>query len=302
MKIRFTVAGLVLSFIATAQQDPQFSQNMFNRLPVNPGYAGSTGSICGTVLGRSQWLGFDGAPKTFVLAVDAPVKIAKGGVGITLMSDAIGVESSVAARVGYAYQMPLAGGTLGIGLDLGMINKTLGQGLKPLMQNDPSIPANGAAATVFDMGLGVYYSSNQFYAGLSSTHLPQSTLDLTSAKYQMRRHYYVMAGYNYQLANPDLMVVPSIFLKNAVTTQLDINCNVIYKKKYWGGLSYRMQDAVVIMAGANVWKDLRLGLAYDVNTSRLNPYNNGTLEFMLNYCMIIKKEPKRQVYRNVRYL
>jgi type IX secretion system PorP/SprF family membrane protein len=302
MKIKFTLAGLVFSIAASAQQDPQFSQNMFNRLPVNPGYAGVSGSICGTALGRSQWLGFDGAPRTFVLAVDAPVKVAKGGVGITLMQDAIGVESSVAARVGYAYHLPLSGGTLGIGIDLGMINKTLGQGLKPLQENDPSIPANGAGATVLDAGFGVYFSNDQFYAGLSSTHLPQSTLDLSTAKYQMRRHYYIMAGYNYQLPNPDLLLVPSLFLKNAVTTQFDLNCNVFYKKKYWGGLSYRMQDAIVIMAGANVWKDLRLGLAYDVNTSRLNPYNNGTLEFMLNYCMIIKKEVKRQVYRNVRYL
>jgi type IX secretion system PorP/SprF family membrane protein len=302
MKIRFTVIGLAMSIAAAAQQDPQFSQNMFNRLPVNPGYAGSTGSICGTALGRSQWLGFDGAPQTFVLAVDAPLKVARGGIGLTLMQDAIGVESSVTARVGYAYRMSLAGGTLGIGLDLGMINKTLGQGLKPLQANDPSIPAGGAGATVFDAGLGLYFSNDKFYAGLSSTHLPQATLDLSTAKYQMRRHYYVMAGYNYQLSNPDLMLVPSIFLKNAVTTQFDLNCNVFYKKKYWGGLSYRMQDAIVIMAGANVWKDLRVGLAYDVNTSRLNPYNNGTLEFMLNYCMVIKNEPKRQVYRNVRYL
>lgn len=302
MRIRFTLAGLLAVVLANAQQDPQFSQNMFNRLPVNPGFAGSNGSICGTALGRSQWLGFDGAPTTFVLGVDAPVKVLKGGVGLVLMSDAIGVENTVAARLAYAYRMKLGEGDLGIGLDLGIINKTLGSGLNPLQAGDPNIPTSAVGATVFDAGLGVYYNTKQFYAGLSSTHIPQMTLDMGNAKYQARRHYYLMAGYNYQLANPDLVLVPSIFLKNGVLTQFDINCNVHYKNRLWGGLSYRLQDAVILMAGANVWKDLRLGLAYDINTSRLNPYNNGTLEFMLNYCFKVDVTKPRQVYRNVRYL
>lgn len=302
MKIRFTVAGIAFAAALTAQQDPQFSQNMFNRLPVNPGYAGTNGSICASAVGRSQWLGFDGAPKTFVLGVDAPLKVAKGGVGLTLMQDAIGIENAVTARLAYAYHLKVGEGNLGLGLDLGIVNKTLGSGLKPFTPNDPSIPASAAGATVFDAGLGVYYTTKEFYAGLSSTHIPQSRLDLATAQYQLRRHYYLMAGYNYQLSNPDLMLVPSIFVKNAVTTQLDVNCNVFYKNKIWGGLSYRLQDAVILMAGANVWKDLRLGLAYDINTSKLNPYNNGTLEFMLGYCFTVEKEVKRQVYRNVRYL
>jgi 3-deoxy-D-manno-octulosonic acid (KDO) 8-phosphate synthase len=102
--------------------------------------------------------------------------------------------------------------------------------------------------------------------------------------------------------NPDLELRPSIFLKNAATTQFDINCNVYYKNKIWGGLSYRLQDAVIVMVGADVYKGLKLGLAYDVNTSSLNPYNNGTLEFMLNYCFKIKTDKPRQIYRNVRYL
>lgn len=296
------VFSIILASGAYAQQDPQFSQNMFNRLPVNPGYAGTSGAICGTALGRSQWMGFDGAPQTFVLGVDAPIRAAKGGIGLTLMQDAIGVENTVTARVGYAYHLSLAGGTLGIGADVGIVNKTLGQGLKPLQQGDPSIPTTAVGATSLDVGFGAYYTSKNFYAGLSSTHLPESTLNLGTSSYRLRRHYYLMAGYNYQLGNPDLVLIPSIFLKNAVTTQLDLNCNLLIKNKIWGGLSYRMQDAIVLLAGAKVWKDLRLGLAYDLNTSKLNPYNNGTLEIMLNYCMTINVQPKRQVYRNVRYL
>ncbi len=303
MKLRFTIISLwVIALTANAQQDPQFSQNMFNRLAVNPGYAGTSDAICGTALYRNQWLGFEGAPATFVLGVDLPVNALKGGVGLTLMSDRIGVESNVYAKLAYSYHLKLKTGTLGLGLDLGMMNKVLGAGLKPLQSGDPSIPTAATSATVFDAGLGVYYTSKNLYAGLSSTHLPQSTFDLNTSTFQSRRHYYLMAGYRYTLNNPDIVLAPSIFVKNAVTTQFDINCNVHYKNKIWGGLTYRLQDAVIIMAGANVWKDLRLGLAYDVNTSKLNPYNNGTFEIMLNYCFKIKTEKPPKSHSTVRFL
>ena len=136
---------------------------------------------------------------------------------------------------------------------------------------------------------------------MSSTHLPQSTFDLGTSTYQSRRHYYITAGYHYQL-NPDVEIRPSIFIKNAAATQFDINCNVHYKNKYWGGLSYRLQDAVIVMLGADVYKGLRVGIAYDVNLPSSLKYNSGTLEFMLNYCFKIKIEKPRQIYRNVRYL
>lgn len=303
MKIRFTVAALLsLAFQANAQQDPQFSMNMFNRMAVNAGYAGTTGSICGTVLGRSQWMGFEGAPRTFIVNVDAPVNALKGGLGLSIMSDQIGVENTVFAKLAYSYHYKLGDGILGGGLDLGIMSKTLNQGLNPLQPGDQSIPDKAVSATVFDLGLGVYYTTPKFYAGISTTHLPQSTFNLDLYQYQSRRHLYLMAGYNIQLPNPDYVLVPSIFVKNAATTQLDVNCNVQYKSRYFGGLSYRMQDAMVVMVGGNVWKDLKLALAYDINTSKLNPYNNGTLEIMLNYCFKIKIEKPRQIYRNVRYL
>jgi len=303
MKLRYTASLLCFAALqATAQQDPQLSMNMFNRMAVNAGYAGTTGAICGTAIGRQQWMGFEGAPSTFILNLDAPINAIRGGLGLSVMSDRIGVENTVGANISYSYHHKIGGGLLGGGLNLGFMSKTLNDGLNPLQSGDQSIPQSAVSATVFDLGLGAYYTSPKFYAGISAAHLPQSTFSMGTVEYKSRMHLYLMGGYNLQLANPDLMVVPSLFVKNAATTQFDLNCNVHYKNRYWGGLSYRMQDAVVVMLGGNVWKDLKLGLAYDVNTSKLNPYNNGTLEFMINYCFKIKIEKPRQVYRNVRYL
>ena len=108
MKILITLACLFSTvFIANAQQDPQFSQNMFNRLMFNPGYAGTSGSICVTGINRSQWMGFEGAPKTFVLGVDMPIEAIKGGVGLTLIQDKIGVENNVYAKLAYSYHLKL---------------------------------------------------------------------------------------------------------------------------------------------------------------------------------------------------
>jgi type IX secretion system PorP/SprF family membrane protein len=228
MNIKTSLAFLLFSTsIAFAQQDPQFTQNMFNRLPINPGYAGTSDAICANLLGRSQWMGFEGAPRTFVLGVDAPIKSINSGVGLTIMSDKIGFEDNLHAKLAYSYHLNLGGGKLGIGLDLGMMQKKLGEGLNPLQQGDPSVPLTAATSTVFDAGFGVYYNSPKFFAGISSTHLPQSSFNLESqaisAKVQSVRHLYLMGGYNYDI-NPDLQLRPFLFLKNSPgSTQVDIN-------------------------------------------------------------------------------
>ena len=108
MKKRIAVAALAIcSLKSFSQQDPQLSMNMFNRMAVNAGYAGTTGSICATAIGRNQWMGFEGNPSTFILNLDAPVKVLKGGLGLSIMSDQIGVENSVQAKLAYSYHYAL---------------------------------------------------------------------------------------------------------------------------------------------------------------------------------------------------
>jgi type IX secretion system PorP/SprF family membrane protein len=307
MNIKLSIATFAFSSsILLAQQDPQFTQNMFNRLPVNPGFAGTSDAICANLLGRSQWMGFEGAPRTFVLGVDAPIRSINSGIGLTIMSDQIGFEDNVHAKVAYSYHLPIGAGKLGIGLDLGMMNKSLGQGLNPLQQGDPSVPLTGTSATVFDAGFGLYYASPTIFGGISATHLPQSTFTLESnaisAKVQSVRHLYMMAGYNYDI-NPQLQLRPFLFVKNSPgSTQIDLNAQIVYDNKYWGGLTYRLQDAFALMVGMFIMKDLRFGLSYDVTTSRLSNYSNGSVELFLGYCFNIAVDKPVQRYRNVRNL
>lgn len=174
--IAFSITGLV-SF---AQQDAQFSMNMFNRLSVNPGYTGTNKALCATILYRDQWDKFPGAPKTGLLSIDYG-QIAHGGVGFTIDQDQLGFDKTLKAKLSYSFHIPIGPtGILGIGLDAGMINKSLtGNFIAPDGTStlggggtDNAIPWTGTGSTTYDVGFGLYYTNEKLYVGLSSLHLP----------------------------------------------------------------------------------------------------------------------------------
>ena len=304
MKKVFTTLALSYTFFCSfAQQDPQFSQNMWNKLQPNAGSAGASGGICATLLGRLQWVGFEGAPKTYLLNVDGYVAAIHGGVGLSVMSDNIGANKGIAAKISYAYQMNLGTGKLGIGADVGILMNSLNaSALKPAQSGDNSIPTANASSMAPDFGLGLYYQiPEKLYFGVSTTHLVHGQLKYGDVKFKVARHYYLMAGYTYNVS-PKFDLLPSVFIKtDGRATQFDVNLNVMYNKLIWLGASYRLQYAAVAMVGVQ-WKNVRIGYSYDFNTSKLNSYNSGTHEIMLGYCFKLEKPVITQKYKNVRFL
>ncbi len=316
-KFIVSTAFLFAAFLATAQQDAQFTQNMFNKLSVNPGSAGHNGGFCGTILTRSQWMGFDGRPQTHVFSADALLG-SKHGVGLTIFQDKLGIESSFVGKLAYSFHKTLGPGTLGIGVELGVINKSYGSDFVAIDDYtlDPSIPNANTSAMTFDAGLGLYYYiKDKMYVGISSLHLPQTELkDVADGggagalNYAQSRHYYVMAGYDFNVG-AKWTIKPSILAKtDASSTQLDGTVIGLYNKLVWAGVSYRVQDAVAALAGIDFTKinpnleGLKFGVSYDVTTSTLGDHSSGSLEFMVKYCTVIVKPPKREVYKSVRFL
>ena len=320
--VLLAVAGF--SIPGFSQQDPQFSQNQNNRLFPNPGVAGSNNAICATLLGRNQWVGFDGRPETYLLSVHAPVPVIYGGVGLSVYSDQLGQESTFGAKLAYAFRTSKLGpGDLGVGVGLGFINKSLNSNWRstdPFAQDDV-IPDNGAGDTGFDMDFGIYYEiQNKLYFGLSTTHLmetqiqdsyetPTSVSDV-DLNYRVSRHYYVMAGYDHAI-NAEWDLKPSVFVKSdALSTQVDVNVSVLYNKLVWGGVSYRLQDAIIPMVGINYQAPgkgaagglFKFGYSYDVTTSLIRQHSSGSHEIMLNYCFNIPRNPKPTIHRTVRFL
>jgi type IX secretion system PorP/SprF family membrane protein len=308
MHKNFTLAFFILfiagSFTCFAQQDPQFSQNMFTKLVTNAGYAGSSDAICGTLLYRNQWTGFGGEPKSMLVTFDMPLDILHGGVGLSVVAaDQLGAEKNMSIRGAYAYRMDLGSGRLGLGVDFGYHQKSM-DGTKFIMNDlgDVNIPTNNASGGTFDLGFGAYYNSEKLYLGASALHLTQGDIKFENISSKMVRHYYLMAGYSADLTS-SLTLKPMIqFKSDAVSTQVDFNANLLINNRFWVGASYRLQDAIVAMAGLEIIPNLKLGYAYDFTTSDIKTYSSGSHEIMLGYCYKPTKNVKRQFHRNVRFL
>jgi len=306
-KSLFTLSLSLSVFAVFAQQDAQFTQNMFNKLAINPGFAGTNRAICATLFYRNQWAGFEGAPKTILFSGDAYIPAIHGGLGLTFFNDQLGFDNTNLVKLCYSFNQPVGPGVLGIGLEGGMMQKSLaGPWLAPTdYTKDNAIPGDVKKAT-YDLGFGIYYATQQLYVGLSSTHLPESEfaakVNAKDFKFTNVRHYYITAGYAIPLGNPDLEIEPSIFVKSdAASTQLDGNVRVIYQKMFWAGVTYRLTDAISPMIGFQK-SGFKVGYSYDVTTSDIKNYSSGSHEIMVGYCFKVIPPVKKQSHQNVRFL
>ncbi|MBA4738501.1 MAG: PorP/SprF family type IX secretion system membrane protein [Cryomorphaceae bacterium] len=312
-KTRLALFAMLCSSVLWAQQDVQFTQFANNKIFYNPGVIGSGDAICLSAAHRSQWVGFDNAPTTQNFNANVPLDVIGGGLSLNFTNDMIGFFQDVTAGIGYGYQMSLAGGSLGLGLRVDFRNKAMTSGTwaPPQTMNDPSLvlnnPNNTSMAT--DLSFGAYYTNSNWYAGLSSTRLIetkdilQSATGSQMAQIRGQRHYYLMGGYDIDLQN-GFILQPAMMIKtDFVTTQFDLNAAATYNNQIWGGVTYRVYDALSIMAGYQITKDLRATYSYDLTTSSLRTSSSGSHEIMMSYCFTIEIPPKEKgSYRNPIFL
>jgi len=312
-KLITSIFAASIACMAYAQQDAQFSQNMFNRLDINPGYAGMSKAYCATLIARDQWVNFPGNPKTYLFSGDAYLPQIGGGLGLTVFDDQLGFEKTLEVKLAYSYHIVLGPGVLGVGPELGFYQKSInGAWLAPDGTDgasDSYIPQGGQSNATYDLGLGAYYETPQgLYVGLSTSHLPDQTIKGTYETYQydVARHYYVMAGYTYSI-NPTWDIKPDVYVESdASSTQLQIDVRGEYNKLIWFGIGYRLNDAFIGFLGLNYGfkngGNLKIGYSYDFSISALNSYNSGSHELMLGYCFKIKPSVKVTSHQNTRFL
>ena len=224
-----------------------------------------------------------------------------GGVGLNVVKDNIAEFSNLGLQASYAYRVKLGIGQLGLGMSVGMYQSGVdGTGFNPAQTGDDAIPLNSVSGSKLDLGAGAYFNTQDMYIGVSSTHMSEPIVEWSDGqKYPLTRHYFLISGYYYEI-NSVLSLNPSIYLKSdGATSQLDINTNLIYNNKMWGGVTYRLDEGLVLLAGMNINKDLRFGLGYDVNV--VNNMGN-SFEFMLGYNFKIKTEKAISKYKNPRFL
>ena len=318
-------AALGISSVSFAQQDPQFTQFMFCKQAYNPAVVGTNGSVCFDALYRQQWVNFPGAPKTGLFGFN--MNAGNFGVGLTILSDQIGFQNTLMARVAGAYHIHIGNtGILSIGVDAGIYQTKLsGTYIPPQTLNDPNIPNNGGGyggpATgnlnkmTPDIGGGIYYTvPNKLYIGVSTTHLAGQTATSpdvnptmhsyagTALDFNVARHYYIMAGYTFNLRNGEDALQPNVLVKtDAASTQVDINLTYMYKKMIGLGVSYRLQDAVAPMLVYKAPFGLRVAYSYDITTSKIKGYSAGTHEVSIGFCLKPKDKAKKESHWNTRY-
>lgn len=320
-KLSLLVIALVFSCVAIAQSEPQFSQYMFNRMSYNPGYAGSSGSICATAMYRNQWMGLKldaptggsesgSTPTDYLFTFDMPVSFLHGGLGLTVVKDAIGYHDNIDVALDYAFRMFWGEGNLSAGAELGLRNNTFKLGdLHGNDSGDPIIAGQTETDMLIDGSVGLYYQvPGKYYLGLSVKNLLAAHSDKTNTSNV--RTLYTMGGYDITpAAAPSVRIKPSFLLKTANFSvfQADLSCLLDYQNAFWAGLGYRVQDAVYLMAGVHM-KKFRVGVSYDFTTSALGgPFKGGrsfgSLELYMRFCFkpVIPKKPDTR-YRNTIWL
>lgn len=312
----------IMPFIGFSQQEPQFTQYMFNRLSYNPAYAGSNGAMCLTGFYRNQWMGLKltdinngspSTPTTLNFSFDLPIRALHGGLGATIVSEKIGYWDQTFVKLDYAYRFELPTGNLAFGLEAQFFSSAIDfanlVGSDQINELDQIVPSHDPVLSdasqqndfLFDLAFGAYYQiPGKFYAGISSAKLLETKSE--KLKWQDKRHYFILAGYEWTIpAYPSFRVLPSAILKTELSTfQLDATALLEYNYMFWGGMNFRIQDAVSVLGGLTLG-GFKLGLAYDVPIGRLSMKSYGSFEVFVRYCFKIENQPKPPTsYRNTR--
>ncbi|HEY3370840.1 MAG TPA: type IX secretion system membrane protein PorP/SprF [Prolixibacteraceae bacterium] len=308
----FLFLYIIANLAAIAQQDPQFTFNKMNQLSVNPGFAGNDGMVNGLILNRYQWVGIEGAPKTLLFSAGAATELfgIPSGVGLNIMSDELGFQKNISVSLDYAYRKKIKWGNLGIGASLGFYNMAINGdwtipdgGNWTAGESDPLVPQGDVSQMALDMGVGAFLRSNDYYLGVSVTHVNQASIVFgDQASTYLARHYYLSAGYNISLSDPLFEIQPAVFIKtDMVSYQVDMAMDLVYKKRYSAGLNYRINDAIGVLLGFEMFNGLKVGYAYDIMTSALSGYGNGSHELYLGYSFDLGKNRVKK-YKSVRFL
>ena len=314
-KILFLVVFLTVLGAVRAQQAPIFTNYVNSYAVINPGYYGLSEGVNTMGIYRNQWTGFKDdvsgdlvSPRTFFVSADLPIKVLRGGLGLSLMKDQIGFENDIAVNLGYSYHLDLGMGTLGIGLAFNFNNRSVDfSKAKPLDSNDPVIPTKEQNDMLVDFNLGLFYTVPEtFYVAVSSTSLLERKgkalegKSSTSASFVGDRTFYLMAGYEYQFLNPKFVLNPSMMLLSDIaSTQINVSSRLWYNNKFWFGVNYRYQESVDLLVGF-VFKGIQVSYAYDINTMKLKL--PGSHEVSLSYCFKLDLERQPRIYRSIRYL
>jgi len=295
-----------------AQQDAQFSQYMFNSIYVTPAAAGLDGVTKFSALHRSQWLGYQssfgerGAPTTQLLTFSTPIHKLKSGFGAYILHDQLGPQNNLEIQAMYAYHLGIKDSKLSVALKLGAFAQTIDGGEYRYIQSGDVLIIEGEETQIKpDVGMGLMYRAEKYYAGVGFNHLTKATFDFgyNEARGSLENHMNFTAGYFYD-ANFDLQINPTILVKTDFNEfSFDAGVIATLRNTMWGGLSFRNKEALNLLLGYSLLKDksLKLGSAIDFIVVDRAAKENFSLEVMLTYELPVSVGGGKKIVRTPRY-
>ncbi len=297
--ILFLVVG---TFRVEAQQDPQYTQYMYNTQVVNPGYIGSKEALNFGLLLRTQWTGFEGAPRTGTFTVNTPIgALDNMGLGLSIVRDELGPAIETNVNVDWAYSINTSEeGRVSFGLKGGFdILDVDFTKLNIFDQNDPRFQNNVDNRFQPQIGAGVYYNTQKFYAGLSvpnfltTKHFQNGSLENTTVESVAaeRLHYFLIAGYVFDLSE-NVKFKPATLVKavSGAPLQWDASANFLLYEKFTVGASYRWSAALSAMLGFQASDNIFIGFAYDYQSTDIESYSDGSYEIFLSFDIFNKPD------------
>jgi type IX secretion system PorP/SprF family membrane protein len=313
--LKKTFYALLLTLLGSsvfAQQDPLFTQYMFNNLYMTPAYAGVDGVTRFSAIHRSQWLGYQssfgdgGAPTTQMVSFNTPVYKLRSGVGGYILNDRLGPQNNLEVQAMYAYHLGIKESKLSFGLKLGVYSQSInGKFYRYIQSDDPLIVEGKESQIRPDIGAGLFYRTEKYYAGVGVNHLLRSEFDFgaDSVRAALTNHLNFTGGYFYEVSF-DLRVQFSVAVRTDLnSTQIDIAPIAYYKETAWGGFAFRQGEALSLLLGYSLLKDksLKVGSAFDVIIKDRPAKENFSLEFMLSYDLPVVVGTGKKVTRTPRY-
>ncbi|MFK7900298.1 MAG: type IX secretion system membrane protein PorP/SprF [Cyclobacteriaceae bacterium] len=306
MKRILILSWVVFSFISVrAQQDPMFTQYMFNMQSVNPGYAGSRESLVATLISRWQWIGIEGSPSTQTFTAQALIPETRLGVGLSFTQDKVGPLRQSLPYVDLAYHLPVDNKSkLSFGMKLGatFIRSDLNALLAS--EGDPEAGNLANGLTTPNLGFGAYYYRPRFYFGLSAPKMFQASLDdiNTGNNTFQARHFFGIIGAVFRVS-PVVEFKPTLLTKAVEGTpvQSDISANFLLYEQLWLGATYRTRDGLAAMIQYEFDNGLHMGYAYDYPLTGIKEGINGVLQATHELMVRYEWKFKRILYKTPRY-
>ena len=283
----------ILPCFAIAQQDPQYSLYMFDKMAVDPAAAGSKDATELNLISRDQWLDIPGAPITNALLLSAPIQGKHAGIGVEIMNDRIGPTQSSSIQGNYAYNIKIGNGKLAMGLGIGVYDYTFDWSqIDYKDKSDVYAMSNNGSKITPTAEAGLYYYTQTYYIGLSFNHLIESRLSniTTDSSASFKPHAYIIAGKSFQSAS-GIVWNPSVVIQYAQNAPIaaTINLNVLLAEKIWLGAGYKSGYGFTLLAAYKANSSIMIGYAYDLGLNAIGVIGGGSHELSLTIDLSSKK-------------